>query len=177
MVTTYTQSSTNATFSPSGVTETNMGIYITGTTAPVGETLTKATFYITTSNSTSTGVFTCVHADSSGTTKQTSSDSYTYTSSGAQVMEFNFSGVAIAENDYVLVRNCTTSQNWSYDIYDAGNNPPPFTNMIWSQQNSGNCTTIGQDNKSSKNAKFIVETSTPTPTTSTVLLPPPVAWI
>ena len=177
MVTTYTQSSTNTYFHPSGVTETNMGIYITGTAAPVGETLTKATFYINVSNTTSTGTFECNHISSSGTIKQTSSDSYTYTSSGDKTMVFNFNGAAIAENDYILVRNCTTTQNWDYWIYDAGSGTPPFTNMIWSQQYTGNCTTIGQDNKSSKNAKFIVETSSSTPGSATVLLPPPYSEI
>ena len=43
---------------------------------------------------------------------------------------------------------------------------------------TGTCTAPSQDNKSSKNAKFIVETaSSPPPSSSGILNPPPVAYI
>jgi len=180
---TYTQSASNATYTPTGtVDRQNQGIYITGTSAPVGEYLTMATLYINVQSTTNTEEFSCLHQSSSHSTKATSSNTYTFTSTGEKVLEFTFNGSsAIAENDYILVRNCNTStnpRNWYWYIEDGGSSSPPFTNMIWSQQQTGTCTAPSQDNKSSKNAKFIVETSSsPPPSSSGVLNPPQVAYI
>ena len=172
---TYTQGSSNASFTPSGAANTNNGIYITGTAVPVGEGLTKATFYINLSSTAATGTFNCLHLASDMSTKQTSSTSYSYSGeSGDKTLEFSFAGAAIAENDYILLRNCNASQTWTQYIYDGGSSSPPFTNMIWSQQQTSTCSSPTQDNKSSKNAKFIVETgSVPTPSSATRLPPPP----
>ena len=172
---TYTQGSSNASYTPTGAANTNNGIYITGTAAPVTEGLTKATFYISLSSTAATGTFNCLHLASDFSIKKTSSTSYSYSGeTGDKTLEFSFTGTAIAENDYILLRNCNSSQTWTQYIYDGGSSSPPFTNMIWSQQATGTCTSPAQDNKSSKNAKFIVETgSVPPPASDTVLLPPP----